>query len=116
MQIYNYTDKPVSDIIGMHSLVVPPNGSLETSERKGEEMLRRHPEALGYAPRIYTEADRQVVLKMSEAELRTALLGLMDGHRVVFRAAAGAAGQQSGKQPELDQKAGQAGVGQAARK
>lgn len=82
--VHNPTNKTVGEVINGTALMVPALGSLATTEKKAEALLKLRPElrlGTGEVLRVYSDADVEAMQKLPVANLRALCAALMQGQR-----------------------------------
>ncbi len=92
IRIFNTSDHRVRQMIDGEILVVPVNGELVTSRRKGERMLADHKQELtddaAYKERgRYSDADYAAIDKLDANTLRAVMRVMMTGNTADIQAA-----------------------------
>lgn len=81
--VHNRTDERISTTIDAHLFNIPPKGSVQTSEKKAEALVKAYPKKLGYAPpSLYSKKDIAAVKKLTKEQLLDCCMRLMEGESV----------------------------------
>lgn len=79
INLFNWTNEEISDVVEGEQVVVPANGSTETSERKAQSMMDHYKGKLSLSPRPdYSDEAKQVVAQMKKDNLVSFCYALMD--------------------------------------
>lgn len=86
VNVFNKTQKPVTEHVNGVEITVPPRGSLAVSEKKAREVLERRPESLSLTHLgDYGPDDFEAMRDLRKDDLQEACALLMRGQVVDFK-------------------------------
>lgn len=101
INLFNYTENEISDVVNGEQIVVPPKGQASTSEKKATRMCELHRGSLGLTPKAtYDPAAYERVEALKKQELVAFARKLMSGERpdpAAFKKDDGKARMQEGQ-------------------
>lgn len=82
VNLFNYTENEIHDIVNGTQIVIPPRSHTQTSEKKANEMCERYRGQVGLKPKAdYAQADYDRVKELKKRELVAFAQKLMSGER-----------------------------------